>query len=111
MRSVIDERTIARAAEMLLRAAPGSKVILFGSHARGQAGPDSDLDFVVVEPRVTSRREEAVRLRDVLRPLRIPVDILVISEETFRTWSDTPGTVVYEAAHEGRVFDAVEAIR
>ena len=71
------------------------------------AGPDSDLDFLVVEPSVVSRREEAVRLRDVLRPLRIPVDVLVVSEKTFRAWSDTPGTVLYVAAHEGRVFDAV----
>ena len=104
---VIDESTIREAVQLLLRAAPGSKVILFGSHARGRAGPDSDLDFLVVEPRLSSRREEAVRLRDVLRPIRIPADVLVVSEETFRRWSDTPGTVLYEAAHGGRVFDAV----
>jgi predicted nucleotidyltransferase len=104
---MIDEETIAEAARLLLRAAPGSRAILFGSHARGHAGPERDLDFLVVEPVVVSRREEAVRLRDVLRPLRIPVDVLVVSEETFRGWRDTPGTVLYEAAHEGRVFDAV----
>lgn len=77
---MIDEQAISTAARMLLRAAPQSKVILFGSHARGEAGPDSDLDFLVVEPQVTARRSEQVRLRDVLRPLRIPVDVLVVSE-------------------------------
>ena len=101
------EETIIEAAQMLLRAAPGSRVILFGSYARGHPGPDSDLDFIVVEPSVRSRRDESVRLRDVLRPLRIPADVLVVSEKTFRDWSDTPGTVLYEAAQEGRVFDAV----
>ena len=104
---MIDEALIAKAARLLLRAAPGSRVILFGSRARGYSGPDSDLDFLVVEPTVRSRREEAVRLRDVLRPLRIPVDVLVVSQDAFREWSDTPGTILYEAAHEGRIFDEV----
>jgi predicted nucleotidyltransferase len=105
-RDMIDETTIHRAATLLLEAAPRSRVILFGSHARGEAGPDSDLDFLVIEPHVEARRDEMVRLRDVLRPLRIPADVLVTSEENFRNWSDTPGTVFYEALREGRVFDA-----
>ena len=104
---MIDEETISRAVRLLLEAAPGSRVILFGSYARGQGGPDSDLDFLVVEPKVESRRSEMVRLRDVLRPLRIPVDVLVVSKEVFQEWRDTPNTVFYEAAREGRVFDEV----
>ncbi len=74
-------------------------------HARGEAGPESDLDFLVVEPHITATRSKQARLRDVLRPLRIPVDVLVVSEAAFRDWADTPGTVLYEAAHEGRVFN------
>lgn len=102
---MVSEVVIRDAARRLLRAAPGSRVILFGSHARGEAGPDSDLDFLIVEPDVASRRQEAVRLRDVLRPLRVPADVLVVTERIFRECAETPGTVVYEAAHEGREFD------
>jgi hypothetical protein len=47
-----------------------------------------------------------VRLSDVLRPLRIPVDLLVASKETFEYWADTPNTIYHEVAREGRVFDA-----
>ena len=104
---MIDEETIQKAVGLLRQAAPGAKIILFGSYARGRPGPDSDLDFLVVEPRVQARREEMVRLRDVLRPLRVPADVIIVSEEVFRDWADTPGTVIYEAAREGRVFDAV----
>ena len=104
---MIDNVTIEKAAGLLLSAAPGARVILFGSHARGDAGPDSDVDFLVVEPRVEARRHEMVRLRDVLRPLCIPVDVLVASQRTFETWSTTPGTLFHEAASEGRVFDAI----
>ena len=96
-----------RAADLLRRAAPGAQVILFGSHARGEARENSDLDFLVIEPELTARGEEMVRLRDVLRPLRIPVDVLVASRATFEKWAQTPGTVLYEAAREGRVFDVL----
>ena len=103
---MIDESTIRRAVNLLHRAAPNAKILLFGSHARGDAGPESDLDFLVVEPAVTSRRDEMVRLRDVLRPLRIPADVLVVSAKTFEKWSDTPGTIIHEAATEGVLLNA-----
>ncbi len=104
----IDEDTITEAVRRLQEAAPGSIVILFGSHARGDSRPDSDADFLVIEPELKSRRAEMVRLRDVLRPLGIPVDIVVTSGATFEEWADTPGTLFYEVRHEGRVFDAVQ---
>lgn len=104
---MIDERTIEQAAKMLLEAAPGSRVILFGSHARGRAEPDSDLDFLVVEPRVRDRQAEMVRLRKILRPLGIPVDVAVVSAKVFDEWRDTPNTLIYEAARDGRVYEPV----
>lgn len=102
---MIDQTTISEAANLLLRAAPtGSEVILFGSHARGDASQDSDLDFLVVEPEVKSKHSEMVRLRDVLRPLRVPVDVLVTSRAVFEDWRDTPNNVLFEAWTEGRPF-------
>ena len=41
--------------------------MLFGSYARGDAREDSDLDLLVIEPRVDDRAKEMVRLRRVLR--------------------------------------------
>jgi len=105
---MIDEITIANAVNLLLQAAPaGSEVILFGSHGRGDAEPDSDLDFLVVEPQVTSKHEEMVRLRDALRPLCVPVDVLVTSRSVFEDWRDTPNNVLHEAWKGGRVFHEV----
>jgi predicted nucleotidyltransferase len=103
---MIDESTIKEAVGLLQQAAPGSTIIVFGSCARGQSSKDSDLDVMVVEPTVASRHEEMVRLSDVLRPLGIPADVLVASKETFEYWADTPNTIYYEVAREGRVFDA-----
>jgi predicted nucleotidyltransferase len=101
---MIDEETIQKAASILAEAAPGSKVILFGSYARGTAGEDSDVDLLVVEPEVRKWRSEMVRLLETLRPLRIPVDVLVVSRATFDDWADEPDTVLYEAHHAGRVL-------
>lgn len=103
MLRVVDHRTIEEAARTLLAAAPGSKVILFGSHARGQADPESDVDFLVVEPEVKDQFGEEVRLGNVLRPFRLAADVLVMSREEFEYWKDTPNTLAYEVAREGEV--------
>jgi len=102
---VIDDATISRAAELLRSAAPpGSEVVLFGSHARGDADEDSDVDFLVIEPEVTAKHSEMVRLRSVLDPLRIAADVIVMSRRDYEYWADNPGTLSYEAHQEGRRF-------
>ena len=108
----IDESLIEQAAAALLHAAPtGSRVFLFGSHASGKARPDSDLDFLVVEPSVEDPKREMVRLRKALDaligPLLIPADVLVASADRFEHWRDTPNTVYFEAATRGRVYESV----
>ena len=104
---MVDEKTVKEAADRLLRAAPGSKVVLFGSYARGQASEGSDLDFLVVEPEVRDAAAEMVRLRQVLRDLPVAVDVLVVSRERFEYWRDTPNTVISRAAREGTVYEPV----
>ena len=106
MSRVISEETIKVVTARLRDAAPEATIILFGSHARGEARPDSDLDILVVEPSVGARRRETVRLSDALRDLRVPVDIIVVSAQDFETWSDARGTVLHRAATEGRVLHA-----
>jgi len=90
-------RTLADAA-----AAP-ARVFLFGSHARGDATSDSDLDFLVVERGSEPTAEEWVRLRDALPPLGVPVDVIVMSDDLVRRRRDVPGSLVYTALREGRL--------
>lgn len=107
-----DETTIREAIRRLLAAAPpGSKVILFGSHARGEADPRSDVDLLVIEPEVTDRIAEMVRLDAALEPMTLPVDILVASSDRFAYWRDTPNTVYYRAAREGKVYESPQRPR
>lgn len=102
----IDDRMNQEAARRLHEAAPDAAIILFGSHARGDDRAGSDLDFLVIEPEIDSRHEEMVRLRDALRPMRIPVDIMVISAEAYREWGDVPGTLYCDAKQDGKVLIA-----
>lgn len=91
------------AVQTLVEAANPVRIILFGSHARGDARDDSDVDLLVIEERVEDRAKEMVRLRRALRPLRIPVDVLVYSTADVARWGDQPGSALYWALREGRV--------
>ncbi len=102
---MIDMAIIKRSVQAILAAAPaGSRVILFGSRARGDARPDSDIDLLVVEPEVKSRIAEAARLARVIRHFRLPADIVVVSHDIFEQWKDAPNSVYSEAARDGQVF-------
>ncbi len=70
----------------------------------GDARPDSDADLLVIKPEVADAAAEMVRLRRALSPLRMRVDVLVVSADRVRYWADTPNNVYYEAAREGRVL-------
>ncbi len=85
------------------------RVLLFGSHARGDAKPDSDLDFLVIERDVRDRHAEMIRLQRTLRPLGVPVDIVVVSESYANEWSAVVGTLIHAALNEGRDFAVVNS--
>ena len=101
---MIDPDLIDEAARRIAKAAPGARVILFGSQARGEAGPHSDLDLLVVEPTVDDRFGEIVRLQRVLAPLRLPADVVVVSAAHVEEWGDVRSTMLHEALREGRVL-------
>ena len=99
---MIDHATVHAAVNALVQAASPQQIVLFGSHARGDAGKDSDLDLLVIESEVTDQAAEMVRLRRVLRPLRIAVDVLVATPSDVARYRDQPGHVLYWAMKEGR---------
>jgi predicted nucleotidyltransferase len=101
---VVPPDLIERAGRILADAAASpARVLLFGSHARGDAGDASDLDFLVIERDVVNRAVEMVRLRDALPPLGVPVDVIVVSEQQADKWARVKGTMVRTALDEGRL--------
>ena len=85
-------------------APPDSRVILFGSRARGEADDGSDFDVLVIEPEVGDSAGEAVRLRRELLDLLAPIDVVVVDREIARRRAAVRGTMVERALREGRVL-------
>jgi predicted nucleotidyltransferase len=102
--AMTEDALIREATRRLSEAAPGAEVILFGSRARGEGGETSDLDILVIEPKLPSPRAEFVRLRAALRGLGVPIDLVVVSADDAERWRDMRGTMVNEAFREGRVL-------
>jgi len=100
---MIDKYAIHQAASLLM-GDDVCKIILFGSYARGDANDESDVDLMVVEKHVQSKVKEIVRLRKLLRPLRLPIDMMVVSEQDVNDWGALPGTALYWAIKEGEVL-------
>lgn len=104
----VDDALLQRMTAALVEAADPEQVILFGSHARGEAGPDSDVDLIVVEaepfgPERNVRLEEA-RLRRALPSFDVSVDILVFSRDDVDYWRDSLNHVLARALREGKVL-------
>ncbi len=105
VQSMTPAEIIEQAGKQLAAAVPPeSKVILFGSHARGDADDESDYDFLIIEPKFESKVKESVRLRMALDPLRLAADVIVMRRDYVEEWGDVPGTMLHDALREGRVL-------
>lgn len=82
------------------------KIILFGSHARGDAGPDSDVDLLVVMPVAGSKRDKMVEIGVALHDIPLPKDIIVTTPEDFEWRKEIVGTIERPAEQEGKVLYA-----
>lgn len=96
---------IAEAAARLHAARPDATIVLFGSHARGEARAESDVDFLVVLPEPpASIRQEMARLSRLLHPLQVWADVLVTTAQRFRESAAVPGTLHHSVSKEGKVL-------
>jgi predicted nucleotidyltransferase len=80
------------------------QVILFGSHARGDAHADSDVDLLVVFPHVENSRTMAVAILDELSDLHVFKDVVVTTPDEIAAWGKLIGTVLEPALRQGRVL-------
>ena len=85
------------------------RIVLFGSAARGQTGPDSDLDLLVIVRGPVHRRALAQEITRNLHGIPLPVDIVVATEQDVQRYGDKVGTVLRPALREGQVIYDREA--
>jgi predicted nucleotidyltransferase len=100
------EAQIARMVARIVKKFHPHQVILFGSHARGEAGPDSDVDLLVVMEYEGTARDQGLEIRGVLHDFFIPLDVIVTNPEDFAWRKEIVGTIEWPAAREGMVLYA-----
>lgn len=101
------EQAEAKIAEMVRRIVEKfdpEKIILFGSFASGTADADSDVDLLVVMHVTTSKRKQAAQIDMALADVGLPKDVIVVTPEEVRKYSDVVGSIIYPALREGKVL-------
>jgi len=86
----------------IVKTAHPRRIILFGSAAKGQMGPNSDLDILVVMPDGVHRRETAQDLYRALLGVGFATDILVVTESDIRDYGKNPSLVLCPALEDGK---------
>ena len=83
---------------------PESKVLLFGSRARGESDQQSDYDLLIItantfEPRIKMNWENKIR-KALVYSLKLPFDVIVESEDEINKKKNLKGHIVYYAMKE-----------
>lgn len=78
------------------------RIVLFGSSARGTAGPDSDLDVLVIVKDGLPRRKIAMKIYRELIGLDLPVDLVVATNEVIRKYGSSQALIYEPALREGK---------
>ena len=102
MTVVVTEEKIAELSRRIAAAVTPHRIILFGSAARGEAGPGSDLDVLVIMPDGVHRGHTAERIYRELWGFGLAKDIVVVTASDVRQCADDPFTVIRQALTEGR---------
>jgi predicted nucleotidyltransferase len=99
---MVDQKTLDEIIRRIVEVAQPEKIILFGSAARGEMGPNSDVDLLVIMPDGIHRRRTAQAIYSSLKGLGLAKDIVVATEGDVRDYGDNPSLVLCPALREGR---------
>jgi predicted nucleotidyltransferase len=102
-KKILTDEILQEIVRRIVAAVQPEKIILFGSAAREEMGPDSDLDLLVIKS-CRNRRETARRIRRKLIGVGVPKDIIVATPEDIERYKDTIGLIYRPALREGKVL-------
>ena len=100
----ISDALVSEIVKRILSVAEPQRIILFGSAAMGEMSRDSDIDLLVLESSPGDTRKESVRIRQAVRGLGYPFDIIVMASERFEESKNVVGGIAYPANKYGKVI-------
>lgn len=101
-----EEAIVRELVNRIVESARPLRIILFGSAARGEMGPDSDLDVLVVMPEGVHRRRTAQDLHQRMCGVGRPVEILVATPSDLTKHGHNRGLIYHQVLRDGRVIYA-----
>ncbi len=101
----VNQKVLDEIVRRIVKAAKPESIIIFGSAARGEMGPDSDLDILVVAA-CDHRRNTARKIRRELFGIGVPIDIIVAKPEDIERYRDSIGLIYRPALRDGKVLYA-----
>jgi predicted nucleotidyltransferase len=101
----LSEETLQEIIRRIVEVAQPEMIILFGSAARGEMGPNSDVDLLVVKPGV-HRRKLAMKIYRHLPGVGCAVDVIVVTPQDIERFGNCPALIIEPALREGRVVYA-----
>ena len=98
------DKIIKQMVKRIVKRFDPERIILFGSYARGTAGPDSDVDLLIVMQVDGSKRKQRLEIRTALNGIGLAKEIIVATSEEVEKYQDMVGTIIRPALREGKVL-------
>jgi predicted nucleotidyltransferase len=86
----VTDETLQEVVRRILAVGSPIRIVLFGSRARGQASPSSDLDILIVEESDLPRYKRAARYLRALVGVFPAKDVVVWTPEEVQAWASVP---------------------
>ena len=100
---MVDEKTIAGLADRIVEQFHPQRIVLFGSHAYGEATADSDVDLLVVLPFEGQSFAKSLEILNRVEP-RFPIDLIARRPEEVRRRYTEGDPLIREALDRGKVL-------
>lgn len=103
---MLDAGLIQEIVRRVVEATRPEKIVLFGSRARGDHRPDSDIDLLIIKESNLPRPQRAIPVYSALAriPLEVDTNVMVYTPDEVAEWSEVRAALVTTALREGRVL-------
>ena len=102
----VNRKMLDKIVRRIVKVAKPEKIIMFGSAAKGQMGPNSDVDLLVIKRGKFHRGRLTDRIYMNMHGVGQAVDVIVVTPEDVERYKDCFALVIYPAVREGKVVYA-----